>query len=177
MNRTSKTRRIITILLAAVLLAAVAFCTGCGSKSQEQDTTATTAEQTTAASQTEATDDSDVTKAASEVREDGTYDSRDEVTAYLLAYGRLPDNYITKDEARQLGWEGGSLERYAPGMCIGGDRFGNYEGLLPEGEYQECDIDTLGKENRGPKRLVFSDEAIYYTDDHYGSFTKMAERK
>lgn len=76
--------------------------------------------------------------------------------------------------AEKLGWEGGSLEPYAPGMCIGGSHFGNYEGLLPEKEgrtYTECDIDTLGAEKRGAKRIVFSNDGlIYYTEDHYESF-------
>ncbi|MBQ2770298.1 MAG: ribonuclease [Clostridia bacterium] len=105
----------------------------------------------------------------------GSYTSAEDVALYLVTYGRLPDNFITKDEARDLGWEGGSLEPYAPGMCIGGDRFGNYEGLLPKKKgrsYTECDIDTLGARSRGAKRLVFSNDGlIYYTDDHYESFT------
>ena len=103
---------------------------------------------------------------------DGTYTTREDVALYIHTYGCLPDNFITKDEARDLGWEGGGLEDYAPGMCIGGDYFGNYEGLLPEDrEYTECDIDTLGKDSRGAKRIVFSgDGLIYYTEDHYESF-------
>lgn len=103
---------------------------------------------------------------------DGSYTSAEDVALYIHVYGVLPQNFITKEEARALGWEGGGLEAYAPGMCIGGDRFGNYEGLLPEDrEYTECDIDTLGQENRGAKRLVFSDDGlIYYTEDHYESF-------
>ena len=83
-------------------------------------------------------------------------------------------NYITKKEAQELGWPGGSLEPYAPGMCIGGSRFGNYEGLLPEAKgrtYTECDIDTLGAKSRGAKRIVFSNDGlVYYTGDHYESF-------
>lgn len=106
------------------------------------------------------------------VEEDGIYTSKDEVSLYLQTYGHLPSNFITKSEAKKLGWEGGSLEKYAPGKCIGGDVYGNYEGLLPEeDEYHECDIDTLGTDSRGSKRLVYSDSAIYYTDDHYESFT------
>jgi ribonuclease T1 len=106
------------------------------------------------------------------VEEDGVYTSKDEVSLYLQTYGHLPNNFITKSEAKKLGWEGGSLEKYAPGKCIGGDVYGNYEGLLPEeDEYHECDIDTLGADSRGSKRLVYSDTAIYYTDDHYESFT------
>ena len=107
-----------------------------------------------------------------ELDPNGTYTTKEDVALYIHLYGCLPDNFMTKDEARDLGWEGGSLEPYAPGMCIGGDYFGNYEGLLPEDrDYTECDIDTLGANSRGPKRIVFSDDGlIYYTGDHYESF-------
>lgn len=105
------------------------------------------------------------------IDENGSYTSKEDVALYLNTYGELPDNFITKSEARALGWEGGSLEPYAPGKCIGGDKFGNYEGLLPAGSYHECDIDTLGKDSRGAKRIVYSaDGNIYYTEDHYESF-------
>ncbi len=106
--------------------------------------------------------------------EDGSYTSKEEVALYIHQYGRLPDNFITKKEAEALGWPGGDLEPYAPGKCIGGSRFGNYEGILPAKEgrsYTECDIDTLGKSKRGAKRIVFSNDGlIYYTEDHYESF-------
>jgi len=109
------------------------------------------------------------------IDEDGTYDSAEDVALYLYTYGKLPSNYITKKDAQKLGWEGGSVEQVAPGKCIGGDWYGNYEGLLPakEGrEYHECDIDTLGKKKRGAKRIIYSNDGlIYYTDDHYESFT------
>ena len=102
----------------------------------------------------------------------GSYTSKEDVALYIHTYGDLPLNFMTKKQAKDLGWEGGSLEPVAPGMCIGGDWFGNYEGLLPEDrEYTECDIDTLGKDSRGAKRIVFSDDGlIYYTEDHYESF-------
>ncbi|MBR2491728.1 MAG: ribonuclease [Ruminiclostridium sp.] len=107
-----------------------------------------------------------------ELDPNGSYTTKEDVALYIHLYGCLPENFMTKDEARDLGWEGGSLEPYAPGMCIGGDYFGNYEGLLPEDrDYTECDIDTLGADSRGPKRIVFSDDGlIYYTPDHYESF-------
>ena len=111
---------------------------------------------------------------AEAIDEDGSYTSKDDVALYIHTYGRLPDNFITKKEAQALGWPGGSLEPYAPGKCIGGSRFGNYEGLLPEKEgrtYTECDIDTLGADSRWAKRIVFSNDGlIYYTGDHYKSF-------
>ena len=109
------------------------------------------------------------------IAEDGAYTTKEDVSLYLYTYGHLPQNFITKSEARALGWSGGGLDDYDYGKCIGGDRFGNNEGLLPESggrDYYECDIDTLHSDSRGAKRIVFSDDGlIYYTDDHYESFS------
>lgn len=122
----------------------------------------------------DSTEIQEIPEAENTLPEDGEYSSKEDVALYIYLYGHLPDNYITKKEAEKLGWPGGSLEPYAPGKCIGGSRFGNYEGLLPEKEgrtYTECDIDTLGAEKRGAKRIVFSNDGlIYYTEDHYQSF-------
>lgn len=107
--------------------------------------------------------------------EDGTYTSKEEVAAYINEYGHLPSNFITKKEAKKLGWVSseGNLDEVAPGMSIGGDYFGNYEGILPEADdrdYYECDIDFDGT-YRNAKRIVFSNDGlIYYTEDHYESF-------
>ena len=115
------------------------------------------------------------TDGAPSIDKGGTYTTKDDVAAYLHAYGELPPNFITKARARALGWEGGSLQDMAPNKAIGGDKFGNFEGLLPEKAgrvYYECDIDTLKASSRGAKRIVFSNDGlIYYTDDHYESFT------
>lgn len=118
---------------------------------------------------------SDSPSPASAVAEDGWYSSKEDVALYIHLYGHLPGNYVTKREAQDLGWTGGSVEPYAgEGKAIGGSRFGNYEGLLPEADgrvYTECDIDTVGASSRGAKRVVFSNDGlIYYTGDHYGSF-------
>lgn len=108
------------------------------------------------------------------IDEDGWYYSKDEVALYLYTYGKLPVNFITKSEARELGWTGGTVENYKEGAAIGGDKFGNREGLLPKKsgrQYYECDIDTKGKGSRGPKRIVFSNDGlVFYTSDHYESF-------
>lgn len=108
------------------------------------------------------------------IDENGWYYSKEDVSLYLYTYGHLPDNFITKSEAGNLGWSSGSVEKYREGAAIGGDKFGNREGLLPKKsgrQYYECDIDTNGKNSRGAKRIVFSDDGlIYYTDDHYESF-------
>ena len=123
-------------------------------------------------SQTEATAEPQATEAA--IDEAGSYTTKEDVSLYIYTFGHLPENFITKTEARALGWSGGGLDDFDYGKCIGGDRFGNNEGLLPEAngrKYYECDIDTLHADDRGPKRIVFSNDwLIYYSGDHYDSF-------
>lgn len=114
---------------------------------------------------------------AAAIDEDGWYYSKEDVALYIHTYGRLPDNFITKNEAKDLGWSGGSVEKYRKGAAIGGDRFGNYEKKLPKGRYKECDIDTKGKKERGAKRIIFDEEGnIYYTKDHYRSFEQLYDK-
>lgn len=108
--------------------------------------------------------------------EDGVYSTPEAVAEYLHFYGHLPQNYLTKQEAKEQGWETslGNLWEVAEGMSIGGDHFGNREGLLPEAEgrtWYECDVNYAGG-FRGAERLLYSsDGLIYYTNDHYESFT------
>jgi hypothetical protein len=88
--------------------------------------------------------------------------------------GRLPQRWITKEEAEELGWRPGEdLCDSAPGSSIGGDRFGNRERRLPDRpgrRWHEADLDfACGR--RGARRLVWSsDGLIYVTIDHYDSF-------
>lgn len=132
-----------------------------------------TSDDTTDTATADTTDIAD-TAEIEEIDKNGSYDDKDSVALYIHTYGKLPQNYISKAEAEKLGWSGGSVEKFAEGKCIGGAKFGNYEGLLPKKEgrqYYECDIDTLGKDSRGAKRIVYSNDGlIYYTDDHYESF-------
>lgn len=167
-----------------LVMFAVTLYTGCGVVTMEDKAQREALEQaiehaaSAAAGQAKGEDESVLVSELEPVElldEGGSYTTCEDVALYLEIYERLPDNFITKQEARDLGWEGGSLEAYAPGKCIGGDKFGNYEGLLPEAEgrsYRECDIDTLGADSRGAKRIVYSNDGlIYYTEDHYASFT------
>ena len=131
-------------------------------------------EETGQTAQTEQTDKAE----QSQVEEDGEYTSKDEVAAYIHEFGHLPDNYITKKEAKKLGWVSseGNLDEVAPGKSIGGDYFGNYEGSLPEKkgrDYYECDIDYTGG-YRAEKRIIFSNDGlIFYTEDHYNTFEQL----
>lgn len=101
-----------------------------------------------------------------------------QIVNYLGAHGKLPENFITKREAQDLGWD--SWHNYvgdvAPGKSIGGDRFGNYERRLPSKEgrtWYECDANYGGKK-RGRERVLFSSDGLYYyTNDHYRTFTQM----
>lgn len=112
------------------------------------------------------------------VEENGNYTSKEEVALYIHTYGKLPVNYITKKQAQELGWdpENGNLSDILPGMSIGGNVFGNYEGALPRAggrRYFECDIDYEGG-YRGAKRIVYSNDGlVFYTEDHYNTFEQI----
>lgn len=157
-------------LLALVMLFSLV---GCGADVPVQDET-NLPQQEQQDVQNAPSEDADMPDETAQIDEDGSYTTKDDVALYIHTYGHLPDNFITKKDAQTLGWPGGSLEPYAPGKCIGGSRFGNYEGLLSEADgrtYTECDIDTLGADSRGAKHIVFSNDGlIYYTEDHYKSF-------
>ena len=113
-----------------------------------------------------------------DVEAGGRYDTMEEVAIYLTFFDELPENYITKKEAQALGWDNrkGNLWKVADGCSIGGDRFGNYEGLLPDAKgrrWTECDIGFDGGYRNG-RRIVFSNDGlIYYTADHYQSFDEI----
>ncbi|HNW85469.1 MAG TPA: ribonuclease domain-containing protein [Candidatus Limiplasma sp.] len=113
------------------------------------------------------------------VEEGGAYTSMAEVAIYLTLFNRLPDNFITKKQAQALGWNSreGNLNQVAPGKSIGGDYFGNYEGAVPDQkgrQWTECDIDSDGGYRNG-LRIVFSNDGlIYYSDDHYQTFTRVS---
>ncbi len=118
------------------------------------------------------------TEQDSQLDRDGYYTSPDKVALFIHTFQRLPDNYMTKDEAYDLGWDPsrGNLWAVADRMSIGGDRFGNFEGLLPDRDgriWFECDVNYAGG-MRGPERLVYSNDGlVYYTTDHYRSFTRL----
>lgn len=137
-----------------LLLFSMSFFSGCGEMQEEE------------VAQTE----------VYRIEEDGSYTTPEEVALYLDTYGELPENFITKKEAQQLGWDSkkGNLWEVAEGKSIGGDPFGNYEGILPEEDrYHECDVNYAGG-HRGSERLVYSEDGdIYYTADHYESFEQL----
>lgn len=111
-----------------------------------------------------------------EIEEDGYYTSKEEVALYIHTYDKLPNNFIKKRDAGDLGWESskGNLWDITDKKSIGGDKFGNREKRLPEKKgriYYEADINYQG-EYRGAERIVYSNDGlIYYSGDHYETFT------
>ena len=146
------------------LLMTLIFAGGCATQAKKNTNNET--ETTTAAS----TQNKKI-----KVVESKEYSTADEVASYLDKFGHLPSNYITKSEAKELGWlsSKGNLWDVAPGKSIGGDRFGNREKLLPDKKsrkYYECDVNYEGG-YRGDDRIIYSNDGlIYYTEDHYNTF-------
>ena len=172
-------QKLLAFFLAMLL--SVSIIAGCGSnspKSNDKQTTQTTNVNTTKSNNGQNTAAN--VKANSgkiKISQNAAYTDKEHVAAYINEYKRLPHNYITKNEAKKLGWQTkGTLDKVAPGKSIGGDRYGNYEGKLPKKHgrnWKECDIDYV-KGNRNAKRIVFSNDGlIYYTGDHYKSFSKL----
>lgn len=172
-----KRKKLLPILLAVLLLAGYFFFGG-------GDSSAPVPENAEPAVAVTAAPEAPVTAAETQpesLAEDGSYTTREDLALYIHTYGHLPDNFVTKEEARSAGWEGGGLDGVLPGMCIGGDRFGNREGLLPEAtgrSWTECDVNTLHAKSRGAERIVFSNDGlIYYTGNHYDSFELLYDGK
>lgn len=97
--------------------------------------------------------------------------------------GTLPSNYITKDQARAMGWsEGKALNNYATGKAIGGDIFANINGILPSENgriWYEADIGvdyTMRRSNsrNSAYRIMYSNDGLIYgTYDHYETVFKI----
>jgi len=192
--------------LAALLLAVLTVAAGCGTLKESAaastkdfaQTTVETLSKTTAAPKTvedlpaatvapetakdlsSATAERKKTEAPVKIptEESGQITDPQAIADYIFAHGELPDNFITKEEAKALGWD--SKRNYvgdvAPGKSIGGDRYGNYEGKLPKAKgrkFYECDVNYRGKK-RGAERIVYSNDGhVWYTKDHYETFEEL----
>ena len=173
MNKRNKLARLIVILLAAVLLmsscAASALETARSKKRQLPSTSMVTAAPTVVpALKTEP----EVTVTP------GPLEAAQELADYIFEYGELPENYVTKKQAKEMGWP--ARYRYvgdiAPGLTIGGDYFGNYERKLPvvKGrKYYEADCFYQGR-SRNEYRIIYSNDGhVWFTGDHYNTFVEL----
>ena len=156
MSNRNKLIRLFVLLLAAVML--LSGCTASAAGRKKNKNTATPVPEATATP--------------------GPMDAAQELADYLFEHGELPDNFIRKREAEDLGWK--TTCRYVsdlgPGMTIGGDYFGNYEEKLPAvrgRKYYEADCFYQG----GPRneyRIIYStDGHVWFTEDHYNTFIEL----
>ena len=100
-----------------------------------------------------------------------------DVVDSITQTGALPSNYITKSQARAMGWsEGKTLNNYVPGKALGGDVFANTNGVLPSANgriWYEADVGvdyTMSRSNsKNPAyRILYSNDGLIYgTYDHY----------
>jgi len=167
-----KLNRLVQLAVIAVLTLLLGMLTGCGILLDEPNNSASSVNSTQQSELQQSLDHSS--------NEASAITSFEEVAAYVREHGQLPSNFITKHEAKKLGWVAaeGNLQDVAPAMSIGGDRFGNREGLLPNKEgriWYEADINYEGG-HRNADRIVYSNDGlIYMTTDHYKSFTEITD--
>lgn len=101
------------------------------------------------------------------IRKDKAYSTGKEVALYLKIFGKLPTNYITRDEAIKAGWdEEENLWEVTDKKSIGRENYANTEKKLPVKEgrvWYSCDVNYQGG-MRGTNRIVYSNDGlIYYT--------------
>ena len=166
MSRRNRIFRLFVLLLAAMLL--LSSCTANALESAKRKKN-TAAPQVTAAQETP-------TAVPEPTATPGPLEEAQRIADYFFEHGELPENFITKREAQELGWDRNYLSDVAPGMSIGGDKFGNYEGNLPQVQgrkYYECDCwYTGGKRNE--YRIIYSNDGhVWYTEDPYNTFIEM----
>lgn len=102
---------------------------------------------------------------------------------YWLYYKKkLPEYYITREQAEDLGWRSkkGNLAETTPGKMIGGIPYKNKNGYLPSAPgriWYEADISYIVG-FRGKDRILYSNDGlIFVTCDHYETFYEISERR
>ena len=173
----------IAVLTVAALILGSCFADGTttAKKRNNRKNARPTAAVTDAPRETETpeTTDAEVPEAT---REPGPITEPQEIADYIFEHGELPDNFITKKEAQELGWDSrfNYVSDVAPGKSIGGDYFGNYEGKLPRvkgRKYYEADCHYTGG-RRNAFRIIYSNDGhVWYTEDHYNTFTELSPTK
>ena len=104
-----------------------------------------------------------------------TSDGANGVDLFVATYGKLPDNYLGKKNTQKMGWDPkqGNLAEVLPRMLIGGDRYKNRDGRLPDAPgrvWYEADFDYTGGYRNDCRLLYSNDGLIFVTYDHYATF-------
>lgn len=97
---------------------------------------------------------------------------------WLKWHKTIPDYYITKEDAKALGWKAilGNLADVAPDKMIGGDIYQNRNGHLPQAPgriWYEADINFTDGYRTRHRILYSNDGLIFVTYDHYETFVEI----
>ncbi|MBQ4599242.1 MAG: phage head morphogenesis protein [Clostridia bacterium] len=109
-----------------------------------------------------------------------TQDRWNGADVYISCLGKLPDNYVTKDQAKNAKWDPkkANLSDVLPGKMIGGGIYKNTNHKLPETPdriWYEADIDYESG-YRNHSRIVYSNDGlIFATYDHYQTFYEVLQ--
>ena len=165
--------RILALLLAALMLLGL---TACGEEiagltenvfSEPGITETAVSEETPDEPELPDAPEADPGTSDSAVTEGEYYYDLDHVVLYLDRYG-VPSRttYITKDEARALSAGRAAASKTnsiaRPSAATGSATAKACSRKAAGRSYTECDIDTDGQSSRGAKRLVFSNDGLYF---------------
>ena len=102
---------------------------------------------------------------------------------WLYYKNKLPVYYITKEQAKMLGWKNkkGNLAEVAPNKMIGGEPYKNKNKHLPDApgrEWYEADISYVSGFRSDCDRILYSNDGlIFATCNHYEKFYEISERR
>lgn len=104
-----------------------------------------------------------------------TIDGLNGADYYIKHYGFLPENYLSKSNARSIGWRRykGNLRDVTLNGSIGGDIYYNDDEKLPiaaNRTWYEADINYTGGYRNTHRILYSNDGLIFVTYDHYETF-------
>ena len=93
---------------------------------------------------------------------------------WLTYFNKLPDYYVTEEEAYNIGWiRGKSPAKFIPGKMLTMGIYNNSNGHLPQAAgriWYEADINYYEGRRNGHRVLWSNDGLIFVTYDHYATF-------
>jgi len=107
-----------------------------------------------------------------------TINGKNGADMWVYLTGQLPDYYITKEQAKALGWKSwkGNLANVAPNKMLNGGIFQNSNKKLPSANgrvWYEADINYTSGYRNGHRLLYSNDGLLFATYDHYETFVEI----
>ncbi len=99
-----------------------------------------------------------------------THEKENGADYVLFTQGKLPDYYISRAEAIELGWRSSKpLSKFAPGKMLFGGVYFNKDGRLPSAPgriWWEADLNYYSGQRNGHRIYFSSDGLIFVTYNH-----------